>query len=183
MLPCVSVKHFLHVFLTCALQDQICSHNPKFQLSYGICIRKKLKITRTMSRSNVRRETLKTPRQPRGQRSETKQKFKSDTQKKHRKLLSKAARKSHASLEISVWQNKLEIKRTSVEHSSKKASKRGRKKTPNMPHQPRRKHSKTYPKFEREIGTKYVHKFCFLDPEKPHQPRGQHLKKSLGYTI
>ena len=76
MLPCVSVKHFRHVFWPCALQDQVFRHNLKFQFSYGICIRKRLKITRTRSRSNVRRETLKKPRQPRGERSETKQKFK-----------------------------------------------------------------------------------------------------------
>ena len=35
-----------------------------------------------------------------------------------------------------------------------------------MPHQPRQKHSKAVPEFEREIGTKYDQKARFLDPEK-----------------
>ena len=90
MLPCVSVKQFLHVFWFCALQDQLCNHNLIIQFSDDFCTRKRLKITRPRPRNNVRRETPKKPRQPREARSETKPNFKSEAPK----ITSKSAIKS-----------------------------------------------------------------------------------------
>ena len=156
MLPCVSVKQFLHVFWFCALQDQLCNHNLIIQFSDGFCTRKRLKITRPRPRNNVRRETPKKPRQPREARSETKPNFKSEAPK----ITSKSAIKSGPKKPDQPRQKHSKTVPEFEREIGTKYVQKSRFLDPEKPHQPRGEHLKRslgYFKKPRKGNTRLAH--------------------------